>query len=191
MLMTTASAQASPNLFDFTLTGLDGKPMPLEQFRCHPVLLVNTASECGFTPQYEGLEKLYQRLHGKGLQVLGFPCNDFAAQEPGTEADIEAFCSLNYGVSFPMFSKVNTNTEPRHPLYAALIAAKPQATVSGDGKLQAKLAQHGLSPKAPTDVMWNFEKFLIGRDGQVLGRFAPDVAPDAPGTEGNCSPGRL
>ena len=162
------------------LQRIDGSQTTLADYKGEVLLIVNVASKCGLTPQYEGLEKLYQRLHGKGLQVLGFPCNDFGAQEPGTEADIASFCSLNYGVSFPMFSKVNTNSEPRHPLYAALIAAKPEATRSGDAKLQDTLAKHKLLPKTPTDVMWNFEKFLVGRDGQVLARFAPDVAPDAP-----------
>ena len=119
-----------------------------------------------------------------GLEVLGFPCNDFGAQEPGPEAEIESFCNMNYGVSFPMFAKVNTNTEPRHPLYAALIEAQPTASDAGDGKLRAKLAGHGLLPKAPTDVMWNFEKFLIGRDGKVLARFAPDVTPNSPALVG-------
>ncbi len=165
---------------NIALQRIDGSQTTLADYKGEVLLIVNVASKCGLTPQYEGLEKLYARLHGRGLEVLGFPSNDFGAQEPGTEAEIESFCSLNYGVSFPMFSKVNTNSEPRHPLYAALIAAKPQATASGDGKLQQTLAKHGLLPKAATDVMWNFEKFLIGRDGQVLARFAPDVTPEAP-----------
>lgn len=167
-------------LHDIALQRIDGSQTTLADYKGEVLLIVNVASKCGLTPQYEGLEKLYKRLQGQGLEVLGFPSNDFGAQEPGTEADIESFCSLNYGVSFPMFSKINTNSQPRHPLYAALIAAKPEATGSGDVKLQEALAKHGLLPKAPTDVMWNFEKFLVGRDGQVLGRFAPDVAPDAP-----------
>jgi glutathione peroxidase len=165
---------------NIALQRIDGSQTTLVDYKGEVLLIVNVASKCGLTPQYEGLEKLYQRLHGKGLEVLGFPSNDFGAQEPGTEAEIQSFCNLNYGVSFPMFSKINTNSEPRHPLYAALIAAKPTATGSGDGKLQDTLAKHGLLPRHPTDVMWNFEKFLISRDGQVLGRFAPDVAPDAP-----------
>ena len=165
---------------DIPLQRIDGSATTLAAYNGEVLLIVNVASKCGLTPQYEGLEKLHQRLHAKGLEVLGFPCNDFGAQEPGNEAEIESFCSLNYGVSFPMFSKVNTNSSPRHPLYAALIAAQPTAQASGDDKLQQALTKHGLLPKAPTDVMWNFEKFLIGRNGQVLARFAPDVAPDAP-----------
>ena len=165
---------------DIPLQRIDGSAATLANYSGEVLLVVNVASKCGLTPQYEGLEKLYQRLHGKGLEVLGFPCNDFGAQEPGSEAEIESFCSLNYGVSFPMFSKVNANSSPRHPLYAGLIAAQPRAQESGDDKLQQALSKHGLLPKEPTDVMWNFEKFLIGRDGKVLARFAPDVAPDAP-----------
>ena len=164
---------------DIPLQRINGSAATLADYDGEVLLIVNVASKCGLTPQYEGLEKLYQRLHARGLEVLGFPCNDFGAQEPGSEAEIESFCSLNYGVSFPMFAKVNTNSSPRHPLYAALIAAQPKAQASGDDKLQQALTKHGLLPKQPTDVMWNFEKFLVGRDGQVLARFAPDVAPDA------------
>ena len=165
---------------DIALQRIDGSTATLADYSGEVLLIVNVASKCGLTPQYEGLEKLYQRLHPKGLEVLGFPCNDFGAQEPGNEGEIASFCSANYGVSFPMFSKINANSSPRHPLYAALIDAQPKAQGSGDDKLQQALAKRGLLPKEPTDVMWNFEKFLIGRDGQVLARFAPDVAPDAP-----------
>lgn len=165
---------------NIALQRIDGSQGTLADYKGSVLLIVNVASKCGLTPQYEGLEKLYKRLHGRGLEVLGFPSNDFGAQEPGTEADIESFCSLNYGVSFPMFAKINTNSEPRHPLYAALTAAKPEAIGSGDGKLQETLAKHGRLPKVPADVMWNFEKFLVGRNGQVVARFAPDVTPDAP-----------
>jgi len=167
-------------LQDIALQRIDGEATSLAEYRGKVLLIVNVASKCGLTPQYEGLERLYQRLHPAGLEVLGFPCNDFGAQEPGTESEIESFCTLNYGVHFPMFAKVNANSAPRHPLYAALIAARPQAQGSGDTKLRDTLAGHGLLPPAPTDVLWNFEKFLIGRDGQVLARFAPDVTPDAP-----------
>ena len=167
-------------LQDIPLQRIDGQPASLAEYQGKVLLLVNVASKCGLTPQYEGLERLYQQFRGAGLEVLGFPCNDFGAQEPGTEGEIASFCALNYGVSFPMFSKLNTNSPPRHPLYAALIAAQPQAQGSGDSRLRDTLEKHGLLPKAPTDVMWNFEKFLIGRDGQVLGRFAPDVVPEAP-----------
>lgn len=165
---------------DIALQRIDGSAATLADYNGKVLLVVNVASKCGLTPQYAGLEQLYQRLHGKGLEVLGFPCNDFGAQEPGSESEIASFCSMNYGVSFPMFSKINANSNPRHPLYAALIEAQPKARSSVDGKLQQTLSKRGLLPKQPTDVTWNFEKFLIGRDGQVLARFAPDVAPDAP-----------
>lgn len=165
---------------ELPLQRIDGSAATLADYAGDVLLIVNVASKCGLTPQYEGLEKMHQRFHAQGLQVLGFPCNDFGAQEPGSAAEIEAFCSLNYGVSFPMFAKLNTNSSPRHPLYAALIAAQPTAQPSGNDKLQQTLAKHGLLPKEPSDVMWNFEKFLVGRNGQVLARFAPDVTPDAP-----------
>ena len=118
------------------------------------------------------------RLHGRGFEVLGFPCNDFAGQEPGTEEEIRGFCETNYKVEFPLFSKVAINNGIRHPLYAELIAAQPSARPSGDPKFPDLLAQHKLLPKEPSDVTWNFEKFLVGRDGTVLARFAPDVGPD-------------
>ena len=165
---------------DIALQRIDGSTATLADYTGEVLLIVNVASKCGLTPQYEGLEKLYQRLRPQGLQVLGFPCNDFGAQEPGDEGEIASFCSINYGVSFPMFSKINANSSPRHPLYSVLIDAQPKAQASGDDKLQQALTKHGLLPKEPSDVMWNFEKFLVSRDGRVLARFAPDVAPDAP-----------
>lgn len=170
-----------PNtLYDIPLERLNGQATTLADYAGDVLLVVNVASQCGLTPQYEGLEKLHAELSAKGLRVLGFPCNDFGAQEPGSAAEIQDFCQTNYGVQFPMFAKLNVNSAPRHPLYAALIAAQPKATGSGDDKLQQTLAKHGLLPKQPSDVMWNFEKFLVGRDGKVLARFAPDVTPDSP-----------
>lgn len=162
------------------LTTIDGRAATLGDYQGKVVLVVNVASQCGLTPQYEGLEQTYASLRDQGLVVLGFPSNDFAGQEPGSEDDIAAFCRGTYGVDFPMFAKVNINSAPRHPLYAALIAAQPQATPAPGGTLRGKLEQHGLGPKAAGDVTWNFEKFLIGRDGQVIGRFDPDVTVDSP-----------
>jgi glutathione peroxidase len=167
-------------LQDIALQRIDGSPTTLAEYAGQVLLIVNVASQCGLTPQYQGLEALHAQYQSRGLRVLGFPCNDFGAQEPGTEAEIQSFCTLNYQVSFPMFGKLHVNSQPRHPLYAALIAEQPVAQPSGDPKLHSLLSQHGLLPKQASDVMWNFEKFLVGRDGQVLGRFAPDVAPDAP-----------
>lgn len=167
-------------LYDIPLARLDGAPATLAEHRGQVLLVVNVASKCGLTPQYTALESLYQQYRPRGLQVLGFPCNDFAGQEPGSEAEIQAFCECQYSVHFPLYEKVRINSQPRHPLYAHLIAAQPKALPSGSEQLLSTLRQHGLLPKGETDVTWNFEKFLIGRDGHVLGRFAPDVAPDAP-----------
>lgn len=167
-------------LYDIPLRRLNGQPATLREFEGDAMLIVNVASKCGLTPQYAGLETLYEHFREQGLQVLGFPCNDFAGQEPGSAQEIEHFCTANYGVRFPMFEKVTINGAPRHPLYARLIEAQPNARAATDGKLRDALAQHGLLPRHPGDVMWNFEKFLVGRDGRVVARFAPDVAPDDP-----------
>lgn len=172
--MTTAA------LYDIPLTRLDGTPASLAEHSGQVLLVVNVASKCGLTPQYAALESLYQSYRARGMQVLGFPCNDFAGQEPGSEAEIQSFCDTMYDVHFPLYQKVRINSVPRHPLYEALIAARPEAQPSGSTLLINTLREHGLLPKQACDVMWNFEKFLVGRDGQVLARFAPDVAPDAP-----------
>ncbi len=168
----------STSLYDIAVNKIDGQAATLAEHKDKVALVVNVASKCGLTPQYEGLEKLYQRYRDRGFVVLGFPCNDFAGQEPGSEAEIQEFCTANFGVEFPMYSKVKINSEPRHPLYAAMIDAVPEARVAENGKLKDALAKNGLLPKNASDVTWNFEKFLIGRDGSVVGRFAPDIAPD-------------
>lgn len=167
-------------LFDIPLRRLEGQPTTLDAYRGKVMLIVNVASQCGLTPQYAGLEKLFEQYEARGLVVLGFPCNDFGAQEPGTETEIAEFCQRNYGVRFPMFEKLEVNREGRHPLYRELIAAQPQARRLEGSNFADKLAQHGLAPKQPDDIMWNFEKFLVGRNGQVIARFAPDVKPDDP-----------
>ncbi|MGH9592412.1 MAG: glutathione peroxidase [Bryobacteraceae bacterium] len=146
-------------IYDFTATSLQGKPVPLTEFRGKAMLIVNTASKCGFTPQYEGLEKLHREHQADGLVVLGFPCNQFGAQEPGDEAEIGAFCQINYGVSFPMFAKIDVNGPRAHPLYAFLKGEKP-------GILGTR------------NIKWNFTKFLIDRAGHVVGRFAPTTKPE-------------
>ncbi|MEE3626176.1 glutathione peroxidase [Nitrospirillum sp. BR 11752] len=168
------------SLYDIPLTRLNGTPASLAEYRGQALLVVNVASKCGLTPQYTGLSALYDRFEDKGFQVLAFPCNDFAGQEPGSAEEIQTFCERNYGVRFPVFSKVHANGEERHPLYQALIAAQPKAQPKEAGQLLAKLAQHGLGPKNDSDVAWNFEKFLVSRDGQVIARFAPDVEPQDP-----------
>jgi glutathione peroxidase len=147
------------NVFDFQATSLDGKPVDLAQYRGKALLIVNTASKCGFTPQYQGLETVYRELHGRGLEVLGFPCNQFGSQEPGTEEEIGAFCEKNYGVSFPMFAKVDVNGDDAHPLWKHLKGEAP-----GVLGLEA--------------IKWNFTKFLIGRDGKVVKRYAPQTKPE-------------
>ncbi|MBP0599251.1 glutathione peroxidase [Herbaspirillum sp. LeCh32-8] len=161
---------------DIPVNRIDGSAAALSDYAGSVLLVVNVASKCGLTKQYEGLEKLYQEKHAEGLEVLGFPANNFKGQEPGSDAEISEFCSLTYDVHFPMFSKISVKGEDRHPLYAALTAAQPQAT--GDGPFRERLAGMGLVSGEPADVLWNFEKFLVDRKGQVVGRFAPDVTAD-------------
>ncbi|MHC5559320.1 glutathione peroxidase [Kocuria sp. U4B] len=144
-------------LHDFTATTLDGREQALAEYAGQVVLVVNTASRCGFTPQYAGLEELWRTYRDQGLVVLGFPSNQFGAQEPGTEEEIGAFCSRNYGVSFPLFAKVDVNGAAAHPLWTWLREEK--GGVLGDA------------------VKWNFTKFLVGRDGQVIRRYAPTTTP--------------
>ena len=144
---------------ELTLEALDGEPLPLSTFNGKVVLVVNVASKCGLTPQYAALENLYQQYKDKGFSVLGVPCNQFAGQEPGTEQEIREFCSLNYGVTFPLSSKLEVNGPDRHQLYRLL---------AGEGA------------EFPGDITWNFEKFLMGKDGRVLARFSPRTAPDEP-----------
>ena len=146
-------------IYDFHAKTLQGKDVSLGDYRGQVMLIVNTASKCGFTPQYEGLEKLYSQLHGKGLSILGFPCNQFGSQEPGNETEIGQFCQVNYGVTFPMFAKVDVNGDDTHPLFEWL-----------------KSEKKGLLGGA---IKWNFTKFLIGRDGQVIDRYAPTTEPSS------------
>jgi glutathione peroxidase len=148
------------SIYDFSAETLDGKPAPLSDWRDKVILIVNTASKCGFTPQYEGLEALYRKYRDRGLVVLGFPCNQFGAQEPGDAAEIANFCSLTYEVDFPMMGKIDVNGPKTHPLYAYLKHAKP-----------GLLGTEG--------VKWNFTKFLVDRKGEVVERFAPNVTPKA------------
>ena len=145
------------NVFDFQANSLAGTPVDLDQYRGKVLLVVNTASKCGFTPQYQGLETLYRELHPRGLEVLGFPCNQFGGQEPGDEAQIGEFCQRNYGVSFPMFAKVDVNGDDAHPVFDWLKSEK-------GGLLGSK-------------IKWNFTKFLVGRDGQVVKRYGSTTKP--------------
>jgi glutathione peroxidase len=139
------------------------------------LLVVNTASKCGLTPQYAGLEALYTRYRDQGLEVLGFPSNDFAGQEPGSNEDIASFCELNYSVDFPLFSKVQVVGPHKHPLYASLVAEQPKAL--GSEAFREKLKGYNVEPNPEPEVLWNFEKFLIARDGRTVARFSPDMVP--------------
>ena len=163
---------------DFTATAPDGSEVPLRDYAGKVLLIVNVASKCGLTPQYEGLEKLYKARKDDGLVVLGFPANNFGAQEPGTNEEIEQFCTLNYDVKFPMFSKISVKGGDQHPLYKALTSAQPKAL--GDGPFRERLKGYGMDTGNPVDVLWNFEKFLLNRQGDVVARFAPDVTADDP-----------
>jgi glutathione peroxidase len=145
--------------YDFEAKSLDGKPVQLQDFKGKALLIVNTASKCGFTPQYQGLEEIYKRFRDRGLIVLGFPCNQFGAQEPGTADEIGAFCEKNYGVSFPMFDKIDVNGDATHPLYKWLKDEAP-------GVLGSK------------GIKWNFTKFLVDRSGQVKERYASTTKPE-------------
>ena len=160
------------------LTRIDGAATSLNDYRGRVLLVVNVASQCGLTPQYAGLERLYADKQAQGLEVLGFPANDFGAQEPGSNDEIQSFCSLNFDVHFPLFAKISVLGDDRHPLYSALVAQQPAAT--GDGPFRARLQGYGITRDDPTAVLWNFEKFLIGRDGAVVARFAPDVTAEDP-----------
>ncbi len=144
-------------IYDIPLNDIDGQPTSLEAYRGKVLLIVNVASKCGFTPEYAGLEGLYRKYKDQGFAVLGFPCNQFGRQEPGTKEEIQQFCSTKYQVSFPLFDKIEVNGKKRHPLYEALA---------------------GKNSPFPGRIWWNFTKFLIGRDGKILGRFGTRVKPD-------------
>ncbi|AKU93751.1 Glutathione peroxidase family protein [Labilithrix luteola] len=158
---------------------IDGRPSSLGEYAGKVRLVVNVASQCGLTPQYTALEALYRKYKDQGLEILGFPANEFGAQEPGTDAEIQSFCSTKYDVSFPMFSKIVVKGDGQHPLYGKLTAEKPEARSLPGSDFRAKLIGYGIKPGAADEILWNFEKFLVDREGNVIDRFAPDVAPDA------------
>jgi glutathione peroxidase len=166
------------SIYGIPLKRIDGKPATLGDYQGSVLLVVNVASKCGLTPQYEGLEKLYQARHAQGLEVLGFPANNFREQEPGSEEEILSFCTTTYDVHFPMFSKISVKGADRHPLYDALTAAQPSAT--GEGPFREKLKGYGIDGGELDEVLWNFEKFLVNRKGEVVARFSPDVTASDP-----------
>jgi len=148
------------DIYDFEVRTIEGEETTLAEHRSEVMLIVNTASNCGFTPQYEGLERLHETLHDRGLTVLGFPCNQFGGQEPGTSDEIQEFCKVRFGVTFPLFERIDVNGPGAHPLYEHLKNEAP-------GLLGSR------------NVKWNFTKFLVGRDGEVLERFSPTTKPEA------------
>jgi glutathione peroxidase len=159
-VLMAATASAADSLYDIPLKDIDGKDTSLKAYAGHPLLIVNVASKCGYTKQYAGLEEVYRKYKAKGFLVLGFPSNDFGGQEPGTNEEIKKFCSSKFDVTFPMFDKLHTKGAEQHPLYAALT---------------------GPTSPVPGDVKWNFNKFLIGKDGKIIKRYDSKVTPDDAG----------
>jgi glutathione peroxidase len=159
-LLMSASLFAAVSIYEFTLPSIDGKPLPLANFKGKVVLVVNVASRCGFTPQYSALESTYEKYKDQGFVILGFPANNFGSQEPGTNQEIKTFCQTKYSVTFPMYAKVSVKGDDQTPLYTYLTK-------------QANPALAG-------DIKWNFTKFLVDRNGNVVKRFEPDVTPDSP-----------
>ena len=170
----------SASVLEIPVKKISGEETSLGEFKGHVLLVVNVASKCGLTPQYEGLEKIYEQYKGQGLVVAGFPANDFKQQEPGTNEEIQTFCTTNFGVKFPLFDKITVVGPDKHPLYKALTEAKPKAVSLGEVSWRDKLKGYGIEGNPEPEVLWNFEKFLVGRSGEVVKRFAPDTQPDAP-----------
>ena len=168
----------SAQVYDFKVNRIDGTPGTLADYKGQVLLVVNVASKCGLTPQYEGLEKLYEEYKAKGLTVVGFPANEFAGQEPGNNDEIAQFCRGTFGVQFPMYQKIVVKGEGQHPLYKYLTDTVPAATKKPEGSLEQRLTDKGLGRQNKQDVLWNFEKFLVDRKGHVVARFAPDITAE-------------
>jgi len=182
LLFTACQTQKTTKVYDFTAEANDGSEVNFSDYKGQVLLIVNTASKCGFTPQYDGLEALYQKFKDQGLVVIGFPCDQFGHQEPGSNEEIESFCRLNYGVTFPLMAKSDVNGENANPVFKWLYSEKPFAGF-GEGDT-ARFMDQMLSRQDPEyasnpDIKWNFTKFLIDRDGCVVARFEPVVAPEA------------
>lgn len=164
------------SVYNIPVKKIQGEEVTLNQYIGKVLLLVNVASKCGLTPQYEGLEKLYTEKKNEGLEILGFPANNFLEQEPGSDEEIQDFCSVNYKVDFPLFAKISVAGENKHPLYHALTQAIPERI--GEGPWWKDLVDYGLTPNESPEVLWNFEKFLVSKTGEVVARFAPDITAD-------------
>jgi len=160
IVLMSASLFAASSIYDFTLPSIDGKPMPLANFKGKVILVVNVASRCGFTPQYTALESVYEKYKDQGFVILGFPANNFGGQEPGTNAEIKTFCSAKYSVTFPLYGKVSVKGDDQTPLYKYLTT--------------------NANPTFAGDIKWNFTKFLVDRNGNVVQRFEPQTTPDSP-----------
>ena len=164
-------------IYEIPVKTIDGQETNLGEHKGKVLLVVNVASKCGLTPQYEGLERLYENYRAKGFEILGFPANNFMGQEPGTEEEIMDFCSTNYNVTFPLYSKISVKGDDQHQLYHYLTEIKPDTDVN-DGGLEENLKGYGHNRSTPGEILWNFEKFLVGKDGRVAARFAPDVTAE-------------
>ncbi|MGC2235448.1 MAG: glutathione peroxidase [Pyrinomonadaceae bacterium] len=164
-------------IYNIPVKKIDGSETNLGEYKDKVLLVVNVASKCGLTPQYEGLQKLYSDYQDKGLEILGFPANNFMGQEPGTEDEIQEFCSSNYDVKFPLFSKISVKGDDQHQLYHYLTETKPETDVN-DGGLEENLKGYGHNRSTGSEVLWNFEKFLVGKNGEIAARFAPDVTAE-------------
>lgn len=167
-------------LYEIPVRKIDGTDTNLSEYKNKVLLVVNVASKCGLTPQYNGLQKLYSEYRSQGFEILGFPSNDFMGQELGTESEIKEFCDTNYNVDFPLFTKISVNGEERHPLYQSLIDAHPETDVNNGDNWLNGLIKFGHKHLNETDVLWNFEKFIVDKNGAVVARIAPDVVPDDP-----------
>ena len=181
LFFTACQSEKTTKVYDFTAVANDGSEVNFSDYKGKVLLLVNTASKCGFTPQYDGLEALYEKYKDQGLVIVGFPCDQFGHQEPGTAEEIEEFCRLNYGVTFPLMDKIEVNGDNAHPIYKWLYSEKPFAgfgegeTAQRMGQMLARMDPDYLSNP---DIKWNFTKFLVDRKGNVVDRFEPMVTPE-------------
>jgi glutathione peroxidase len=167
----------SDEIYKILVKTIDGEETTLEKYKGRVLMIVNVASKCGLTPQYEALQRIYEKYKHRGFEILGFPANNFLQQEPGNEEQIKEFCSKTYGVQFPMFSKISVKEEDQHPLYKYLTEQRP-VTDLPDTEFENKLASFGQKRERPNDILWNFEKFLINRKGEIIARFSPAITPD-------------